>query len=587
MPGLYGLTLKNSEKTYSEIANMKLAMNLYDHFKFLEHHFYYDNKSAIGLCSIQKIAKISQCYNKEKFVEVFVDGEIYNLDELNQIFKFDNKKNFEFSELLISSYLIGKLDYFLSKVDGYFNAVLYDLSEHKISLITDRYGMGMMYWSLSDNCFCWSSEVKGLLSIENISKKINLDSIDCFLDLGYLLGENTWFQNIKLQKPATRLVYDVKKHKLNTYLYWSWSEYNHNKISFNDAVDGAHDYFKKSIKKRFYVNDKIGVSLSGGLDSRAIIAELYENNPNFNGYAYTFGVKNCEDIDIANRVISKTNWEHDTFYFEKEDWFNKRINFIWNTDGMMDLQHMHGAEFGFKISQKMSTNINGYLGDVVMGGGWLNPVFFNQKPTSMSTSDFYFKYAHLDSFEDDYFNINRREVGLFSSRARRFTNMGNVNMLPWVKQRIPFFDNDLLKHLITMPEEYRYNNLMYSSMLKIYYPKFFKTIPWQKTGFVVGQKNLSIYQKLYRKMKRTVKGNKYFYHDYPNWIRSEKIKNILYHLFDKKKSILYSKINEHSFFETLENHMNDSQTNNTNLILRIATIELYLRMVFKQSIKLS
>ena len=39
-------------------------INLYDHFKLLEHHFYYDNKSAIGLCSIQKIAKISQYYKK-------------------------------------------------------------------------------------------------------------------------------------------------------------------------------------------------------------------------------------------------------------------------------------------------------------------------------------------------------------------------------------------------------------------------------------------------------------------------------------------------------------------------------------------
>lgn len=587
MPGLYGLIHKNNEKARLDIAKMRLSLDLYNHFQFLEHQYFFDDKSAIGLCTIQKVESVNRYYYKDEAIAVFIDGEIYNLDELNHLFISEKKDYSKFSELLISSHMNGKLDHFLSKVDGYFNVVLYDLKKHKISLITDRYGMGMMYWSLSNNCFYWSSEVKGLLALQDISRKINITSIDCFLNLGYLMGEHTWFENIKLQKPATRIVYDLKEHKICEYLYWSWSEYDLNKISFNDAVDGAYYYFKKSIKKRFKINDKIGVSLSGGLDSRCIIAEFCKMNPNLNAYAYTFGIKNCEDIDIANRVISKTKWEHDTFYFEEEDWFNKRISFIWNTDGMMDLQHMHGAEFGFKIADKMSININGYLGDVVMGGGWLNPNFFNQKPNSISTSDFYFKYAQLESFNNDYFKINRREVGLFSSRARRFTNMGNVNMLPWVKQRIPFFDNDLLKHLITMPEHYRYNNKMYSTMLKRYYPDFFKTIPWQKTGFIVGPKNISVYKKLLRKVKRSFKNKKYFYHDYPNWIKSKEIKHTLYNLFDKENSILFSLTNEHSYFQSLENHMYKSRVDNSNLILRVATIELYLRMVFNQSVKMS
>lgn len=589
MPGLYGLINKNNKKTLSEIAKMSFSLNLYSHFQFLEHKFYYEDKSAIGLCTIEKIENINKYYYKEKFIEVFIDGEVYNLDELNQFFKFENNKYLEFSELLIHSHLNGKIDYFLSKVDGYFNAVLYDLKENQISLVTDRYGKRMMYWTLSNNCFYWSSEVKGLLAVQDISKKINESSIDCFLNLGYLIGEDTWFKNIKLQKPATRIVYDLKKEKVFEYLYWSWSEYEPNNMSFDDAVDGSYDYFKKSMKKRFNINDKIGVSLSGGLDSRCLIAELCKSNPNFNAYAYTFGIKNCDDIDIANQVISKTKWEHDIFYFEDEDWFNKRIKFIWNTDGMFDLQHMHGAEFGFQIAKKMSINISGYLGDVVMGGGWLNPNFFNQKPTSISTNDFYSKYAQLESFNDDYYNIKRREVGLItSSRARRFTNLGLVNMLPWIKQRMPFFDNDLLKHLICMPEQYRYDNKMYSSMLKRYYPDFFRTIPWQKTGFIVGpNKNIPIYKKLFRKVRRSLKQKKYFYHDYSNWIKTKEIKDTLYDLFDKKNSILFSLTKDHSYFQSLENHMYNSKINNINLILRIATIELYLRMVFKQSVKMS
>ena len=42
---------------------------------------------------------------------------------------------------------------------------------------------------------------------------------------------------------------------------------------------------------------------------------------------------------------------------------------------MYDLKHMHGCEFLNELSKHIDINLNGYLGDVVCGGGWMNPIY--------------------------------------------------------------------------------------------------------------------------------------------------------------------------------------------------------------------
>lgn len=53
-------------------------------------------------------------------------------------------------------------------------------------------------------------------------------------------------------------------------------------------------------------DEKIGISLSGGLDNRAIFAAVNHLYPDYKGYAYTFGVPECDDITIAEQVIARS-----------------------------------------------------------------------------------------------------------------------------------------------------------------------------------------------------------------------------------------------------------------------------------------
>jgi asparagine synthase (glutamine-hydrolysing) len=408
------------------------------------------------------------------------------------------------------------------------------------------------------------------------------------MDLGYLMGEHTWFEHIKLINPATIIEFDIANQKLDQYHYWQWSQIIPSDLTFEQAVDELGKRFFTAVKRRFDPNEKIGVSLSGGLDSRAILAAVNHLYPDYDGYAYTFGKPDCDDIKIAQQVISRTNWRHRIFYFNDENWFVPRLEKIWNTDGMMDMMHMHGSEFLKNISEDIVLNLNGYAGDVVMGGGFLNKIPLDARVSEENAKAFYKQYSALSMPDSNFYDIFHVEPNIYMNRVRRFTNMGTVNSLIKINQRKPFFDNSVIELVFSMPDEYRLGNKIYSAMLLKYFPKFFTDIPWQKTGRPVGIKYTpTIVSKGFKKGIRKLKKlcnieSDQGYTNYPKWIKnhniSRQVKNIL----------LSPESHTGKFFGTdviekyLQAHLKGTN-NYSNQILRLVTIEIYLQKVFSRS----
>lgn len=266
--------------------------------------------------------------------------------------------------------------------------------------------MRLLYWYHKGGVFAWGSEVKAILAAEGVDKELDPTSYDCFMDLGYLMGEHTWFEHIKLIKPATVIEYDLAADTVKQYHYWKWSEIKPSNLTFDEAVDELGKRFIEAVRRRFDPSERIGISLSGGLDSRAIFAAVDHLYPDYKGYAYTFGIPGCDDITIAEQVISRSkNWQHEKFYFSADNWFEPRKEKIWNTDGMKDMIHMHGSEFASEIGKNIDVNLNGYLGDAVLGGSYLKSQNrLNQRVDRNLASQQY--GAHAEGYADEFYNID-------------------------------------------------------------------------------------------------------------------------------------------------------------------------------------
>lgn len=581
MPGIYGYIKQLGEKSYLNI--MTHSLNYFTYFKKdddFKDKFIESSKIHLG-----NMTKIMSPHSKDG-INVWIEGEIYNLDECVKIANFNIKID-SFEELIFVSYKNNILKKVFNKIDGYFACTIYDSNKNKIFLISDRYGMRMLYYYFKDGRFAWSGEVKGLLALDFVDTSIDKSQINCFMELGYLLENNTFHKYIKLVEPATIMEFDVTLETLTQKYYWKWSQIKQQNISFNDAVDQLGILFLNSIKKRFAPNNKIGIALSGGLDSRAIFAAVNTLYPEYRGYTYTFGVLGCGDIEIAKKVVSRSKWRHEIFVFSSDNWFKSRIEKVWFTDGMLNMMHMHGSEFLDNIANNIDFNLNGYAGDVVCGGRWFPKIPLNTRATSENLKIFYNKYINLCNIEDSFFEINHIEPHLYMNRVRRFTNMGIVNTLYKLDQRIPFFDNDLIEFIFSLPDGYRANNKLYSVMLLKFFNKYFKDIPWQKTGRTIDKSiNSSFIYKVLKKAKRIpiklgLKKDLNNYTDYANWIRNKEVSNYLDKLLDNKTGN-YSKYRNEDFrTKYLLPHIKHRRNFSEN-ILRGATLELYLKKIVKR-----
>ncbi len=526
--------------------------------------------------------------NKEENVSVWVDGEAYNLSELKTIFPFVEGSSFSLS--LIRAYQSNVLEDFLSKIDGYFFAILIDGNTEQVNLISDRYGMRMLYWYTDSSRLIFSANILDILSVGGVNSDIDRESIECFKELGYVLEDNTLFENIKLLKPASIMKFDIKGNSVSFIRYWMWSQIEKKKIEFDDAIDKLGELFLAAVNRRYTPEENVGVAVSGGLDSRAIVAALSTCYPNQEYIGYTFGIEGCDDIKLANQVLTKAGWQHNTYYFTQDNWLESRLPYIDVTSGLLDMQHMHGCEFLHELSKYIDININGYAGDAILGGGFLGKVPWDTRASHANIEVFFGKFSYMVNVDDEFYDFACVEPVIYMNRVRRFTAMGSVCGLNCLEQRKPFFDNQLVEFVFSLPDSYRANNRIYSEMLKRFFPEYFLDIPWQKTGKIVGiLKPKSIYLKVYHRLRKLFFGERRGHKktrdftDYPSWLRSEKSIEFFYQLFSQDSEIVKRNIQLEFIDRFFEPHLNSVRIDNSNIILRMATLEIFLRKVRQSS----
>jgi hypothetical protein len=146
--------------------------------------------------------------------------------------------------------------------------------------------------------------------------------------------------------------------------------------------------------------------------------------------------------------------------------------------------------------------------------------------------------------------------------------MGIVSGLGHINHRKPFFDNELVKFVFSLPDEYRRNNKLYSSMLLKLFPELFQDIPWQKT-----RENLNGTKSKVLNNVNVIRG----YINYARGIREPSILGDIYDLLDYKKSKYKNFTKIDAVERYLTPHLESIACNNTENIFRFITTEYYLR----------
>jgi len=254
------------------------------------------------------------------------NGELYNYLEVREELK---KKGYNFStqsdtEVIVAAYnAYGAVC--LQKFDGMFAFAIWDEKEHLLFAARDRFGEKPFFFSFDHEQFLFASEIKALWKM-GLKKEVNLRMLYNFLSIGYTTNpfepKETFFENVYKLPAASFLRYAANINELKIEKYWEAEiniDYN---ISEQQATEKFSFLFSQSIKNRLRSDVSIGTSLSGGLDSSAIVAYCsHISSAQYSHKCFTASFKDFEkdELRYAELVASTFHLEHYIIEFDEDN----------------------------------------------------------------------------------------------------------------------------------------------------------------------------------------------------------------------------------------------------------------------------
>lgn len=259
------------------------------------------------------------------------NGEIYNYLELKSILE---KEGYSFvsktdTEIIAAGYDYWKEDC-VQHFDGMFSFAIWDKTRKELFAARDRFGEKPFFYHYDplNNVFLFASEMKAIWAA-GIPRSPNLKMLFNFITIGYVENperpDETFCNQILSLPPAHFLTISLNGKKwLSVKKYWEIDpEFQDTTITDSEAIEQFNLLFSSSVKKRLRSDVSIGSSLSGGLDSSAIVATIQQlqaaKNYNANAFTAIFPGFEKDESNHAKQVAEKFNLQQFTTTVRAED----------------------------------------------------------------------------------------------------------------------------------------------------------------------------------------------------------------------------------------------------------------------------
>ena len=251
--------------------------------------------------------------NEDGTVHLVLNGEIYNFQELRSGLQ---EKGHKFSsssdtECVVHLYEEHGRDC-VKYLRGMFAFALWDEKRKSLLLARDRLGKKPLLYSHKDGRFCFASEFSGLLASGYISKEILPQSLENYLSFGYIPAPMSIYRDVLKLLPAHTLL--LKDGAVSIERYWQLDYSKKIKISELDAQAEFIRIFSEALKLRLYSDVPLGVLLSGGIDSAAVVAHMAELGAGpINTFTIGFDEPGYDELPYARDVAERYGTTHHEF----------------------------------------------------------------------------------------------------------------------------------------------------------------------------------------------------------------------------------------------------------------------------------
>jgi len=229
---------------------------------------------------------------------------------------------------------------FPAHLNGRFQGLVIDRRVGRATLFNDRSGMHRVYYHESNEAFYFAVEAKALLAVLPELRRLDPQGLGEYVSCGCVLENRTLFEGIGVLPPGS--AWDFRGGALEqrrTYFYPSdWEAQG--ELETESYYETLRSVFAQNLPRYFAGDERIGMSVTGGLDTRMVMAWWKAAPDSVPCYSFSGTYRESQDVLLGRRLARLWGQSHQSL--EVGDAFLSRfpeyaLRTVFLTDGCADV----------------------------------------------------------------------------------------------------------------------------------------------------------------------------------------------------------------------------------------------------------
>lgn len=258
---------------------------------------------------------------------------------------------------------------FPAGLNGRFHGVLGDQARGITMLFVDRYGLHRVYYHESKEAFYFAAEAKAILAVRPELRRIDPRSLGESISCGCVLENRTLFEGIHVLPAASAWFFRNGAIERRNQYFKPTDWENQEPLEAESYYRELREVFSRNLPRYFNGQQRVAISLTGGLDTRMILA--WWKAPPGSLPCYTFGgpYRNSQDVLIARKVAQSCGQPHEVIRVGQEflsqfAHYAERTVFL--TDGCADVSRSPVLYMNERAAEIAPVRMTGNYGSEVL-----------------------------------------------------------------------------------------------------------------------------------------------------------------------------------------------------------------------------
>ena len=197
----------------------------------------------------------------------------------------------------------------LKSLRGMFAFAIWEADKRRLFAARDPLGVKPLYYAWDGRTLVFASELRALAASELLELTINPAAVAAYLELGSIPAPLTIYREVQALLPGHALTF--ADGCLRTTRYWDVAFEEDRRMTDGEALEHLRALLRESVKLQLISDVPLGVFLSGGIDSSAIVSLMrQEGHQRIKTFLVSCSERGFSESSFAREVAETFETDH-------------------------------------------------------------------------------------------------------------------------------------------------------------------------------------------------------------------------------------------------------------------------------------